>query len=242
MKKIVTVALVSILYSCQSVTVKDNTYQISKATVELGTLGEAKSLAGVQNNFETTAYPQLNEKIKVQVNIVPFTKRIHKINTEKALYNQKQMTVKYVDSLPVKPELLSIEIADKNAFINELNSESNQSVLTFIQNNERTSLVSGILTNATPSEIEKIRQADTFYLVQTDKAKYQIALYKEDKKTGLLYIDTNQILGYEISTFCWTETSNRKWQIGDLVSKGHSCSGLTTKKVKEAKEKSLYRM
>ncbi|WP_445456101.1 hypothetical protein [Flavobacterium sp. HNIBRBA15423] len=242
MKKVVLLMFFSILYSCQSVKVKDTTYSISKSTTELGALGEATSLAGLKNEFQITAYPELTEKIKVQIAIVPFTKKINTITLAKAKYNQKQTAVTYIDSLPIKPEVVSIKIADINQLISELNSDKNTQIKNLIQNSERTSIITSVLAHLSSAEIEKIRQADTYYLVQTDDANYQIALYNQGKKTGLVAILANTILGYEVSSFCWTETNRGKWQIGDIVTKGTSCKGVTYKRIKEKKEKSLYKM
>lgn len=242
MKKVVLLVFFSILYSCQSVKVKDTTYSISKSTTELSALGEANSLAGLKNEFQITAYPKLTEKIKVQIAIVPFTKKINTITLAKAKYNQKQTAVTYIDSLPVKPEVVSIKIADINQLISELNSDKNTQIKNLIQNSERTSIITSVLAHLSSAEIEKIRQADTYYLVQTDNANYQIALYNQGKKTGLVAILANTILGYEVSSFCWTETNRGKWQIGDIVTKGNSCKGITYKRIREKKEKSLYKM
>jgi len=242
MKKVVLLVFFSILCSCQSVKVKDTTYSITTSSTELGTLGEAKSTAGLKNQFQITGYPELTEKIKVQIAIVPYTKRINKINIAKAKYNQKQTPITYIDSLPVKPEVVSIKITDLNQLISELNAEKNAPLIGLAQKNERTSLISSVLVNLSPAEIEKIRQADTYYLIQTDVAKYEIALYNQGKKASQIAVLPDTILGYEVSSFCWTETNRGKWQIGDIVIKGMSCKGETFKKVQEKKEKSLYRM
>ena len=242
MKKVVLLVFVCILYSCQSVKVKDKSYNVSNSTIELGAIGKAKSIVGLKNDFQVTTYPQLNEKIKIQITVVPFTKRLNKINLAKAKFNQKQSVVNYVDSLVIKPEVVSIQIADRGQFINELNGIHNKQIVTLAQKNNNLSLVTGVLVNLPSVLIEKIRQADTYYLIQTDDAKYKIALYNDSKKIDLIDVLSKDILGYQISSFCWIENNRNRWEIGDIVSKGKSCKGLTYKKIKKKKEKSLYKM
>jgi hypothetical protein len=234
--------LLIVVVSCQAIKVKENTFKATDSNIELGALGDAKSIAGLKNNFTITAYPKIEEKIKLEVAIVPFTKKANKIYQSKARFNQKQSAINYVDSLPIKPEMVSIKISDIANLVTELNTEKNKESFSFIKNNERTSMITSVLVSLSPVEIDKLRQADTYYLVQTDVSKYNIALYKSGKKMETVDISTATILGYGVGKFCWFENDRGKWQIGDIIEKGCSCKGNTFKKVKPKKEKSLYKM
>ena len=228
--------------SCQTIKVKENSYKTSNSKIELGALGEAKSIADLKNNFTITAYPIIEEKIKLEVAIVTYKKKSNKIYQSKEKFNQKQSKINYVDSLPVKPEMVSIKILDIASLADDLNSSSNTKKLNFIKNNERTTIVTSVLIVLNSTEIEKLRNADTYYLVQSDIAKHTIALYKQGKKIDTIDISTSTIIGYTIGKFCWFENEKGKLQIGDIVQKGNSCKGNTYKKVKPKKEKSLYKM
>jgi hypothetical protein len=242
MRKIIYLFLLIFVFSCQTLKVKNESFKTSKSNVELGVLGESKTLLGVKNNFQTNAFITLNEKIKVEVAIVPFTKQINKVYQEKAKFNQNLAKVKYIDSLPNKPEAVSLKIADISLLVNELNQEYNSTQYTFIKDNERTSIVTSLLVYLSQEELNKIRLADSYYLIQTDVAKYNISLYKQGKKAEVLDLATSTILGYEVSKFCWSENQKGKWQIGDIVNKNSSCKGETYSKIKPKKEKSLYKM
>ncbi len=242
MRKIICLFILIISISCQTIKVKENSYKTSNSKIELGALGEAKSIADLKNNFTITAYPIIEEKIKFEVAIVTFTKKSNKIYQSKEKFNQKQSKINYVDSLPVKPEMVSIKILDIASLADDLNSSSNTKKLNFIKNNERTTIVTSVLIVLNSTEIEKLRNADTYYLVQSDIAKHTIALYKQGKKIDTIDISTSTIIGYTIGKFCWFENEKGKLQIGDIVQKGNSCKGNTYKKVKPKKEKSLYKM
>lgn len=241
MKKIICLFII-INISCKTINVKEQSYKTSNSKIELGALGEAKSIADLKNNFTITAYPIIEEKIKLEVAIMPFTKKLNKIYQSKEKFNQKQSKINYVDSLPIKPEMVSIKILDISSLVDDLNSIANTKELNFIKNNERTTIVTSVLVVLNIAEIEKLRNADTYYLVQSDIAKHTIALYKQGKKVDSIDLTSSTIIGYTIGKFCWFENDRGKWQIGDIVQKGSSCKGNTYKKVKPKKEKSLYKM
>lgn len=242
MKKLVCViAIIIINTSCQTLSLKENTFIVSDSNVELGAMGKLKSSIGMKSNFSTYAYPKIEGKIKLELSIVPFTEKANKLYQAKAIYNQQQEKINYMDSLPVKPEMVSVKILDRAALVAELNTENNAKEFKYIQNNKATSIVTSILISLSNIEIARVRQADTYYLIQTDVAKYNIALYKLGKKVELLDISNSTVLGYNVGEFCWFENDRGKWQIGDIIEKG-SCQGNTHKNVKRTKEKSLYNM
>src|SRR5690606_66959 len=112
----------------------------------------------------------------------------------------------------------------------------------YVQNTEKASIVTDFILNVNKIALDKIKQADNYYVTQTNDAKYEIALFENNKKTETLNISSNDVLAYQTHDFCWVENAKRKWIIGDLVKDGTSCKGNTYKKVKPKKEKSLYRM
>ena len=242
MKKIIYLLIIISIASCQTIKVKEQSYKTSNSKIELGALGEAKSIGYLKNSFAITAYPIIEEKIKLEVAIMPFTKNTNKIYQSKARFNQKQSAINYVDSLPIKPEMVSIKISDIASLVNDLNSSANTKELNFIKNNERTTLITSVLVVLNNTEIEKLSNADTYYLVQSDIAKHTIALYKQGKKIETIDLSIATIIGYTVGKFCWFENEKGKWQIGDIVQKGNSCKGNTYRKVKPKKEKSLYKM
>lgn len=242
MKKIIGLLLIIFNISCNTIKVKENTFKESNSNVELGALGKAKSTMGLKNTFTINAFPTIDGKIKLDLSIVPFTKKTYKSYQAKGSFNQQQTKINYVDSLPIKPEMVSIKIADISSMVSELNKENNEQAFKFIKNDKRTSIISSVLLSLSQTNIDRLRQADTYYLVQTDVAKYHIALYKSGKKVELMDISDSIVLGYNISKFCWFENERGKWQIADIVEKGYSCKGNTYNKIKQRKEKSLNKM
>jgi hypothetical protein len=234
--------LLIVVVSCKTINVKEQSYKTSNSNIELGALGESKSIVDLNNSFTIKAFPTIEEKIKLDVEILPFNKKVNKIYQSKAKFNQKQSKINYVDSLLIKPEMVSIKISDIASLVDDLNSSTNTKELNFIKNNERTTIVTSVLVVLNHTEIEKLRNADTYYLVQSDISKHTLAVYKQGKKTETIDLSSATIIGYIVGKFCWFENDRGKWQIGDIIEKGSSCKGNTYRKVKPKKEKSLYKM
>lgn len=243
MKKLLLVGIIGLFIACQTVKIKEQEYKTTGAITEIGSIGEAKSLFKLQNDFKTRAFPILENKIRVAIEIVPFTKKLNKVYTSKAIYNQSQGKMIYSDSLPVKPEIVTVNIMDVTGFVNELNAEYNNDVYRLIQDTKRNKLVSGIAVALSKEDIAKIKLADTYYLSNNLDKKYLLQLYKQGKKSEVIDLTTSIVLGYKLSKSCWNVTERGKWYIADIVDESGSCKGNTKAFVsKKKKEKSLFDM
>jgi hypothetical protein len=104
-----------LLISCQTVKIKGEKYETSKSTAELGAIGYSKDFA-LDKEFSSRTYPKLENKIRLDVQVIPFDGKSHKFYTAKAKYNQSQTKIQYTDSIAVKPEFVMIRILDNNAY------------------------------------------------------------------------------------------------------------------------------
>lgn len=243
MKKLVVVGILGVLTACQTVKVKLQEYKTTEAITEIGSVGEAKSLFKLKNDFKTKAFPKLESKIRVAIEIVPFTKKLNEIYAVKAKYSQGQSKITYSDSLPVKPEIVTVNIMDVAGFVSQLNAEDNKEVYRFIYDTKKSKLISGISVVLPQEDITKIKQADTYYLSNNQDEKYIVQLYKQGKKTEKIDITQGTVVAYKLSNFCWNVTERGKWYIADIVEECSSCKGNTKAFVsKKKKEKSLFEM
>ncbi|WP_269225283.1 hypothetical protein [Flavobacterium eburneipallidum] len=245
MKNSFIVLLLVVLSACQSIQIKNNTYKVSDTAPELGSIGQSKMGYKTNNEFEVKALPKLENNIRVAIEIIPFNKKMHKIYAAKAKYNQDQLKVAYVDSLPKKPELATVKLLDVVQFVNELNADYNKDVFKFISNTQKSEVVTNLVFSFSPEEINKIKQADTFYLTNYQNSKYAISLYKLGKKTDTLFLNSLNVVAYRLSSFCWGETDRGQWYIADMAEGSNKCKGNTKSKIKnnaKSKEKSLFDM
>ena len=242
MKKIASGLLLVLLMACQSIKINKENYDVTNSTVELGSVGSVKS-SFTKNTFESTAFPVLENKIRLRVEIIPFSKKTAKSYLKKNKYNQNTAKLNYVDSLDVKPEMVVFKIADKLGYVNELNETYNEKVFTLLSNTSNVKVVSSIAVYLSNEDLLKIKQADALYLVNNLDKKYTVALFNEGKKTGTLELKQDRVLGYQSGSFCWSSNVKGKWYIADVVNSGSSCQGKSFSKIKEDKrEESLFKM
>ncbi|RED26121.1 hypothetical protein BD847_0027 [Flavobacterium cutihirudinis] len=242
MLKKIAILTLALCYACQTTKIKNEEYKFSTSVVELGSIGESK-LSYNQNTFEPKALAKLENNIRVEIGIVPYNRKLNKIYKSKAKYNQNQTKVAYIDSLPVKPELVTIQILDIAGLINEINADYNNDISKLLLNTQNLQIISSLATSLSTDEITKIRQSDAYYLSNSQYKKYTISLFKSGKKVDFIDINPETIVAYQVSKFCWANSDHGKWYIADIVDEHNSCSGVTKSKISKKKEsKSLFDM
>lgn len=241
LKKIV-VLIVLICSACQTTKIKNDNYKFSSSVVELGSIGTSK-LSYNLNTFETKGLPKLENNIRVEIGVVPYNKKLNKIYKSKAKYNQNQTKVAFIDSLPIKPELVTIKILDVAGLVQEINADYNASLLKLLTDTQGLKIISSLAVSLSNEEIAKIRQADAYYLTNNQYKKYTIALFKSGKKTDNIDINPETIVAYQVSSFCWVKSIKGTWNIADIINEQNSCTGITKSKANEKKNnKDLFDM
>jgi hypothetical protein len=243
MKNLILAFLIVAITSCQTVKIKNNTYNVSTVNVELGSIGQSKSTIKFQNDFEFKTIAKLENKIRLSIEVIPFTKKLNKVYQQKAKFNQAQSELTYVDSLPIKPELVVIRFLDIAGFIGALNADYNKEAFKLIRDTKNTKIVSSIAITMTKEDIAKIRQADAYYLTNNQDKKYSILLFKQGKKTETLDLYSGTVLSYRVSKFCWAPNERGNWYIADMAEGSSSCKGNTKSNIQEKEKiKNLYKM
>jgi hypothetical protein len=243
MKNTFLILLLALFSACQSTKIKNDIYKVSDTAPELGSVGQSKLGSKANNEFEVRTLPRLENNIRIAVEVVPFNRKLYKIYKAKAKYNQDLSKITYVDSLPTKPELATIRLLDVVKFVNELNADYNKDVFTFIANTQNSQVVSNLALCLSVEEINKIKQADTYYLTNYQDSRYAITLYKLGKKTDTLFVNSLNVVAYRLSNFCWGVTDRGQWYIADMIEGNTSCKGITKSKISaKEKQKSLFDM
>jgi hypothetical protein len=243
MKNSLFIFLSLIFSACQSTLIKKERYKISTTTTELGSIGQSKSLFNLQNSFETRTLPRLENKIRVTVELIPFNRRLNNVYIAKAEFNQNQSKIAYIDSLPSKPELVTIRLLDVTGFVKELNADYNNNVFRLLNDTQNSKIISSVSICLSTEDNTKIRQADAYYLTNLQDAKYTLSLYKLGKKTETIDLNTGTVVAYRLSRFCWGDTERGKWYIADMTEGNSNCKGNTESRVNEKKKsKNLFRM
>lgn len=219
--------LLIILTSCQTTKIKNDNYKVATTSPELGSIGDSRQKYGIENTFEVRSLPKLDNKIRISIGIVPFNKKLYKVYESKAKYNQKHTKITYIDSLPKKPELVTLTILDINGLVNELNASYNSDIVRLLKDTKKFKIITSLAVNLSIEEITKIRLADAYYLTNTQDKKYTISLYKSGKKTDLLDINPEAIVAFQTSKFCWATNQKNEWYIADVILGENNCKGNT---------------
>jgi len=231
-----------LICSCQSTKIKNKNYKISPSLVELGSVGYSSSFLNTYNDFDIKTIPKLDSKIRLAVEILPFTKKIHKLYVSKSKFNQNQPVVNFSDSLPRKPEIVIIRLLDTSGFAEEINASQNETLLKTL-GKAKNEIVSSVVVSLPIEDIAKIRQSDSYYLTDLGNKKYVVQLYKDQKKIAAIDISSGTILAYGLSHFCWASTNSGKFYVSDIIEGNRSCEGGTLSKINKKKaSKNLFEL
>lgn len=236
------VIIVLSLFSCKTAKIKGNSFETSNAFVELGAIGHSKTFF-LDKDFSSRTYPKLQNKIRLEVQVLPFTKELYKKYNAKAEFNQQQKKIEYIDSVSVKPEFVTIRFLDIQGYVSELNEEYNAASRDFIKASGKGSLVSAIALAVEPEDIINIRAADAFYLINKQDHKYELALFSGGKQISTMDLKSADTFGYQISNFCWILNKKGRWEVADITPHSKNCKGTMTSVATEKKaSKNLFKM
>ncbi|WP_417358565.1 hypothetical protein [Flavobacterium sp.] len=241
MKKFI-LLLLTICVGCQTTKISNEKYKVSTSTTELGSIGVAETKLNFENSFNTRSFPKLDGMVRLEIKTFPFNKQINDIYLEKTKVKQQEATINYVDSLPNKPEYVTVSILDVNSYIKELNADYNKENLTFLKNTNEGRIVNNLALILSDEIISKIKSADAYYLINNQEKKYTVALYKNGKQFDSIDLHEGTALAYSLGKFCWTENDRHKWEIGDIIGENDNCLGTTSERVKKKEKVNLYKL
>jgi hypothetical protein len=136
-----------------------------------------------------------------------------------------------------------ISVLDVTAYLEQLNASQNEQIVTYLKKTKDAKLVNSVVVAINDEVKNKIKQADAYYLLNSQDHKYVLALYKEGKKLENVEVLSESVVGYKLSKFCWASTAKNKWFVTDFVPECSSCKGKTYRKIKkDKKNKSLFKM
>lgn len=244
MKNIIYLLLINIIFiiSCQTTKIKNQEYKISPATIELGNIGTATSINNTMNDFSARSFPKIENKIRLDIQILPFNNKINKIYLSKTKVNQLPTNIKYVDSLPKKPEFVTVTIMGITTLTEEINASYNKNIFNYLKDNDKASIITSVALALSDEDLNKLKLADTYYLINDQDAKYTVALYKQGKKMDILNLNQGIVLAYTIGKFCWSISDRQQWYIADIVKNNKSCKGNTYSKMKKKEETNLFKL
>lgn len=242
MNKSLLLGLIVLLVSCHSVKLDNTLYKKSQNLTELGTVG--KSTCGLSGaKFETKAFPDLQNRIRVAVKVLDFDKKNKAAYQWKIKNDKLQSSQPINDSLSLNKQYAVVSIMDKAGFVQELNASYNRDVRNYLMHANKPKLISSIGVVITADKVQRLAQADACYIKSVKQKNQLVLVNQKGKEMGTIALLSDVILGYKMSKICWATDKRHQWYIADLISEKESCKGVTTSCVKKSKStKRLYNL
>ncbi|WP_299535751.1 hypothetical protein [Ulvibacterium sp.] len=231
----VSLSLMVLLCSCASL---KNVSSFERHAPSLGTIGN-QSQSLLHTSFQRIGHPSLERPIAVLVKEVPFTKSSFKKYTAYKKNSGMVPEIQLIDSLGTKSSYLCLEITDKIALRDALNSEKNNSVLSYLEKDDAYCLVYKIALYPNLEAYRLLMQSDRLFL-ETDRNGILILKARNRNLDKEIILSQMEIFDYSSLGFCWGETQYGRKQIEALVGDGDSCPKNTERKAYKLDESKSY--
>ncbi|GAB4160268.1 MAG: hypothetical protein Tsb0033_15950 [Winogradskyella sp.] len=239
MRKLLVLLWVISSYNCKSISVANETQTKTSQYIELVTIGEDK-LFLLEEDYNATAIPSINEPVKVSASVLEFNKASYKTFLKANNKKRLPLTINYVDSLDSKHRFLKLELADRVSILNALNNKENNVVKDYIQNKKDAHIISAISIAFDEEKTKSILDADALFLEQEPNKTFVLRAYKNNSVLGSYKFNEGVVFAYQASNFCWKENDKYKLNIVDIVETTDKCPNSTYRSAKRAKKKIDY--
>ena len=225
-----------LLTNCKTLSINEVSQTNTTQQVTLGSIGLEKGFI-LQNEFNNASIPAYNEPIKVSLITMPFNKQTFKVFTKANALQSTKVDINYIDSIKNKPTYIKLQIADKVAVINALNSEENDDVKVYLNHNPHTNVLMSISMALNQSDLEAITKADAVFLTEKGYKTYVLQLYTNAVKTKTIKFNQGVVFAFKGSNCCWQANKRHQLDIVDLVTEFNSCPYNTYRSAKRAEKK-----
>lgn len=231
--------LVSFLISCKSIKVNREFQIKTTQNLQLGTVGEQKEFL-LEQDYNHVALPVYNIPIKVNVSPLNFNKSTYNAFTKAKPTQTQNVGVNYIDSLDTKPKYLKIDVADRVAVLNTLNSKTNQDVFQYLKNKDQTHVITSLAVVFNNNQLDALVQADEVFLEVTGVKNYALKVYKDNTLQQTILFNEGVVFAYKTSSCCWKQNEKYQLEIIDLAEGNNKCPNQSYKSANRAKKEINY--
>lgn len=204
-----------LVVGCTSLPILKSTVKTQTNAPSLGNIGETHG--AFTKTYTTAAIPDYEQPIKLSVTKLPFTKKAYQDYMVEQKKRSLPFTISYVDFIPEKPSYVLINIADKVALIDALNTEENLGEKNYLQNNTKSSIVTSVSVAFNAEDIIAISSADEVFWTKSDAKTYTLQLYTDNNPTKTISLSKGVVFDFTAATFCWKENHRHQPVIVDLT-------------------------
>lgn len=221
-KNVILIMLLGIIYSCSSRLISPSIHSTTEQ-LQLGEIGEDKNFV-LEKDYTHTAIPLYDSPVKINVQLQGFEKSSYKAFQKTNLKQNKKVTITYVDSLKTKPKYLKLNIADRVAVLNAINSKKNKDLKAYLKNKFNSHLIHQVSILFPLNIQNKILNADEVFIKNYGIKSYAIYLYNNGEILDTVKFSDGVVFSYSASNFCWKKLKNSQWDIVDILEQDQRCS------------------
>lgn len=225
--------------SCKSISVARESHTKTVQSIELGIIGEDKVFV-LEEDYNNTAIPVFAQPVKISISVQDFNTSSFKAFSEANSTKVQPLSIRYTDSLASKPKFLKLEIADRVAILEALNSKDNASVTNYLGNKKDAHIISAVSMALSDSEMKSLLEADAVFLEQDGNKRHVVKAYKNNQVLSSFVFSDGVVFAYQASNFCWQEDDKYQLTIVDIVESSDKCPNGTYRNTKRAKKNVDY--
>ena len=189
--------------------------------LSLGEIGKS-SRSIIQKDIHQIGKPSLSQPIVVTAREVQFTKTAYRKYSELNKRKGQESKIEYIDSLPIKPKHISLEISDMVALTTQLNNGRNDAIRSYLAKDEDYNIVMQVSALASNTIMNKIFLADGIFLTQDRNNIMGIELVKDNSRESIT-LSEFEVFDYGLAGFCWGLDRYGNEKIEVMVQDGESC-------------------
>lgn len=216
--------LVAACCSCKTVVINNDHQIISDSQPQLGAIGFLESQLMLNKNlknhtFKTMVVPTLEKKIRVELHRESFDKKRYKayLNTSPENYFE----INYTDSLPDKPEFISLQLSDRLEYVESL--KNNIKLEEFLKVKPELQSITAVSVAAKPEILSFFDNAESVFLIYDKKLeKYYLELMESNGSRQSVYFNDLCIFAFDVSGFCWGINYKNQVEL-KMLSDGGKC-------------------
>ena len=189
--------------------------------LSLGEIGKSNT-SFLHRDMQAVGKPSLSRPIPIQVREVPFVKSAYKKYTELNKMKGQETKVQFVDSLPIKPKYISLEISDMVALADQLNEEANKGIRSYLAKDAANKILVQVSAMASNTIVDKVLLADGIFLTQDRNNLLGIELVSGSSREFVV-LSEFEVFDYGTGSFCWGLDRYGNERIEVIALNGDSC-------------------
>ena len=155
-------SLVSIFYSCKTISIHQPSQIKTTQQVQLGNIGSDKDFL-LQKGFNNVAIPNYKAPIKLVITNTSFNKQTYKAFIKANILQSSDLSIHYEDSILKKPTYIQLQIADRVTVVKVFNEKENKRIKDYLSHNTYANVLTGVSIVFNQKEIEAITKSDAVF-------------------------------------------------------------------------------